>query len=313
MNITFDAKTLDLLVRLSDGSLRDALAIVEQVSNLGNELKYEEIAELMGVTAEDSIYETIDAIINKNYVKAIKVIDEVVTSGKDILYYSMDILQYFRNMLVIKNAQNEEELKAINCPEWVVEKIKKNINNLTNEEIMKFIDVFYNVEKDIKGFIQPKKALEVAVIKCIEIKNEKDDTKEIVKKLNDISITLATIKLHMKTEKIKEQMDKKDNIKENKETIAQDEEQKVKGINKEELYEKWNKFLDYLKNNKLVTLRTLLQNGRLKSINGKIVIAFEKKFEFAITKLKEEKNEKALSEALNKHFNKELKIEYVIE
>lgn len=293
MNITYDLKTLDLLVRLSDGSLRDALALAEQVSNLGNELKYEEVTELMGVAAEDTIYEIVDAIITKNYIKAIQTVDEIITSGKDILYYSMDILQYFRNMLVVKNTKNEMELKLINCPDWIVEKINKSINNVTNEEITKFIDVFYDVEKDIKSFVQPKKALEVAIIKCIEIKNSKDNTKEIMKKIEDIVLSLDTIKAQMKLEKIKEEkiinnVKKEDKTEDNKkENITKES---IQNNNVQQNYkEKWDGFLEYLKSNKYIILSTLLKLSKLKSINGKIVIGFDSKNKFAIPKLQEEK------------------------
>ena len=109
--IRADVDALELIARLADGALRDALSILDQcVSALSDGITVEGVNAVMGVAPDEAVSETVDALASKDSAALLKTIAEVVREGKDINNFIETLTRRFRDILVCKVAGQADGL-----------------------------------------------------------------------------------------------------------------------------------------------------------------------------------------------------------
>ena len=74
-----DDKSLDLISRVSDGAMRDALSILDQAIAMGdNKVNYDEVVSMLGLVTNEYLFNITDAIIERNIEKAMEIVEEIV-------------------------------------------------------------------------------------------------------------------------------------------------------------------------------------------------------------------------------------------
>ena len=103
-NIKAKRDALAYVAKVADGSMRDALSILDQCIsfNLGEELTYDRVLETVGAVDVDIYINLLDAIIHDDAVKAINIIDDAVWQGKDLSQFIIEFIGFIRNVLMLK-------------------------------------------------------------------------------------------------------------------------------------------------------------------------------------------------------------------
>ncbi|HPN56802.1 MAG TPA: DNA polymerase III subunit gamma/tau [Candidatus Omnitrophota bacterium] len=98
-----DQEALYAIAKASQGSFRDALSILDQVSALsGRGITSEDVHTMLGLVEVDLLFDLADALAGQNCVEVLKVFDSIVEKGKDIKQLYKDLLEHFRNLMIIK-------------------------------------------------------------------------------------------------------------------------------------------------------------------------------------------------------------------
>jgi DNA polymerase-3 subunit gamma/tau len=98
-NYSFEEEAVKLLAKLSDGSMRDALSMLEQVLHLGLEhYTNQDVSLVLGVIDHQSVKELSSAMLSKNTTLGLKIIHEIHEKGLDICQLIQDITERFRNL-----------------------------------------------------------------------------------------------------------------------------------------------------------------------------------------------------------------------
>lgn len=101
--ICIENEALDIIVRKSDGSLRDCLVILEQISSFADKnIKSSDVTELLGITDEAILLNLTDFLNQKNITEALRLINELNKNGKDLVLVAKDFLEHYRMLLLIK-------------------------------------------------------------------------------------------------------------------------------------------------------------------------------------------------------------------
>ena len=129
-----------LIARLSDGAMRDALSLLDQCaaaatdSNVTEEL----VRRISGVADSGWLFGITEAAINKEPAKALKILDTLVTQGKDLSRFIEELTLHLRNLMLTKSvpgsglvAAGEEELK----------KYEKQCKLCADDEIMRWVEL----------------------------------------------------------------------------------------------------------------------------------------------------------------------------
>lgn len=160
--IKIDDDALKIIAVLSEGHMRDAISILERCSQENTDnIKVEEVKELVGLPKLEYISRLARAIIEKDTIKALAVVDDVINDGKDLYNYLWEVVKYFKDILVYKATNNlklysEEELQEI-----------KELANMSEEK--KLLDIIYglsDLENDLKWSSQKTIMFQTGIIKA---------------------------------------------------------------------------------------------------------------------------------------------------
>lgn len=162
LNISDDGYAL--LARLADGSMRDGLSYLERVvSACGNSITAKSITDTLGISTLDGIYSMVEAIINGNVEDILKTIGKLLSDGKDLRSFIASLVQYFRDLMILKVSTDAGDTLDYSAEELV--KIKAQCGKVTFEKISHAISVLSDAQSEAKLIKAPRVIFELALIK----------------------------------------------------------------------------------------------------------------------------------------------------
>ena len=109
--ISIGDDALEAIAKLSDGALRDAISLLDQVStNASSVIARDDILKMTGVVDDRFLLSMADSILSGNSVAIIDLCDQLIMDGRDILRFTLDLARYFRDLLVIGISKRPETL-----------------------------------------------------------------------------------------------------------------------------------------------------------------------------------------------------------
>lgn len=213
-------EALNTIARKADGSVRDALSILEQCIETGEKnFTEEEVYYYTESLGSEFYLELTEAVIDGDISSAIVKINDMLLSGKDAKEMLSDFLTYLRNLLVAKCTNNAEVLIGISSEN--IDRLKNQADKISTNEIKNWIKYLSKKVNQARYSNIPRIILEVAIIDMVDKTTEdidEDEKKEIgasKKKLN-----------------IKKDLENKINTKETIDGRKIENSNKVKDINK---------------------------------------------------------------------------------
>lgn len=165
-----DEKALELISRLADGGMRDALSLMDQSISLGKDkVTQDDILLMVGIVDGDVLFELSNAIHLKDIPKAIEIISKVSNDGKDINNFISRLIMHYRNLLVAKVVKSTENI--LNLTNDDTNKLVEYTNGMSQDEILQCITIMVDTLNEAKKTTYSKLLLEVAVIKLCTEKN----------------------------------------------------------------------------------------------------------------------------------------------
>lgn len=185
INITDDA--LFAIAKNSAGGMRDSIAMLDQLSVLDGEdaISVEDINSLLGRISFDTLKEITDSIINSAQDKAVENLNKIYNSGNEPIQILSNLLDYLKNLLVVKTCRNEIIFELTQANEVQLKELKSQCENLEVHQIVSLIDKCSNYIKELKLTNNPRLWLEVGII---DLANLTENTK-----LSELQTRLARL------------------------------------------------------------------------------------------------------------------------
>lgn len=163
-NVQADNDALIYIAQASDGALRDAISILDQCLSMINEtLTYEDVLKLLGVVNDDFTGKMVSEIIAGDVDSCLDLINTLLSEGKELLRFQEELIQYFRDLLIVKSVNNTTGLVFVK-PD-ILTLMKNQAAQLEQNEIIFFIRELASLERDLKLSTQKKIVFEVTIIK----------------------------------------------------------------------------------------------------------------------------------------------------
>lgn len=184
-----DNKSLGLIARVSEGSMRDALSILDQSMSMGDgNIDYNILIGMLGLMGKAKLFELTDVILKKDIEKVLSVLDTMTDSGKDPYFITKDLLEHFRNMLITKVIRNNPD-ELVEAAEEDLERYKDQALMIRDQEIIKVIRILQTAEEQSRRSSQGRIYLELALIKICN--SEMDyGLDSLVSRLNHMEVKL---------------------------------------------------------------------------------------------------------------------------
>ncbi|MDO5154370.1 MAG: DNA polymerase III subunit gamma/tau [Eubacteriales bacterium] len=163
--IEAEEKAIRYVAKAADGSMRDALSLLDQciAFYLGQTLTYENVLEVLGAVDVEVFNTFMTHIAKSDTMGALKVVDEIIWQGRELSQFVADFTWYMRNLLLLKTSDDvtdQLDLSAENLAS-----MKEVAAQVQSEQLMRYIRVFSEMSNQIRYATQKRVTLELAVMK----------------------------------------------------------------------------------------------------------------------------------------------------
>lgn len=172
--IEVEEKAIRYIAKAADGSMRDALSLLDQciAFYLGKKLTYDNVLEVLGATDSTIFAKLFLAVHEKNVNQILSIIEETMMSGKELTQFVTDFLWYLRNLLLIKIKAEAEDILDMSTD--TIEVLKQQAKIVETEELMRYVRIVSELSNQVKYAVQKRVVVEVAFMKLCMPQMEQD-------------------------------------------------------------------------------------------------------------------------------------------
>ena len=179
-NINCGEDALELIASMSDGAMRDAISYLDQAAAMasGSLITPEAIEDMTGSVNIDFIADFATILINGQYDKLPVKCKELSDSGRDFIQFTLDLAEYFRNLLIVRVVPDPVKLIPAS-----VKTLKRmyEIANLTNSQtLVAFIASFSKTVSELKWSPSVRTSFEISMLRLCGRKIKAEETPLVI-------------------------------------------------------------------------------------------------------------------------------------
>lgn len=166
---SIDEAGIDLIAQMADGSMRDAVSLLDRVVAINdNNISYDKIIEVLGVTTEDTLFELATSILNSDASSIIMSVANLADDGKDMMVLIDGIVSFFRNILIAKNLSDPRKIIRVRDMDRYV----AIANAFSNSEILNIIKILSETKARSRYITNKRTMLEAALLEIVASKQD---------------------------------------------------------------------------------------------------------------------------------------------
>jgi DNA polymerase-3 subunit gamma/tau len=167
-----------ILARRADGSLRDILSLLDQVTAFGGEAEMpfslrrvtkELVAQTLGLVDQEKLFEITDAISQKDASRGLSILNQLIDSGIDLPEFVNSLLQHLRDLLVSKVSHDSKIL--FDLSDTYIDRYKEKAKDFSETDILRMIKVVADLNLTLKRATDPRIFLELALMKLLKMES----------------------------------------------------------------------------------------------------------------------------------------------
>ncbi|MBQ8412303.1 MAG: DNA polymerase III subunit gamma/tau [Lachnospiraceae bacterium] len=168
---TWDA--LSYVAKAADGSMRDALSILDQciAFNLGEELTYDKVLETIGAVDIEVYIKLLASVRDRDTVRAVDIIDEAIWQGKDLTQFINEFIGFIRNVLMLKlDPDMNVDITSDN-----IDRIIEMGESFSEQDLIDYINILQDAANKINFATAKRVVLEVAIVKLCKPQMQQEE------------------------------------------------------------------------------------------------------------------------------------------
>ena len=158
-NLVIEEAAIEKIATLAKGGLRDAISILDQVSNYAEEISLNHILEVTSSISEDDILEFYRSLLQGDVTKSLLKYNEFVSQAKDTKLLLNDLINVTRDIVIYKN------LKDTKHTVYNVDKIAAEIENVNFDYFYKIIEYLSQTEQFIRFSTEYMSYMQICIVK----------------------------------------------------------------------------------------------------------------------------------------------------
>ena len=164
-NVQAEEKALRYVAKAGDGSMRDALSLLDQciAFYLGETLTYDKVLEVLGAVDTEVFSHLLRQILRGDVTGAIRTLEDLIVGGRELGQFVGDFTWYLRNLLLVKTSENPEE--AIDVSSENLKLLREESEMVDVETLMRYIRILSDLSSQIRYSTQKRVLIEIALIK----------------------------------------------------------------------------------------------------------------------------------------------------
>ena len=210
--IKLDDAAADMISRLADGAMRDALSIMDRCITSSEEITQATVEHTVGLCSYDLIFSALKAIADDDTDSMLRIYNDCRKNSKDAVSFFSELCSYFRDLIIIKLSKNYSEFLNYNSDK--LDKLKDLSSSFDVEKIVRSVGILQNGIYDISKFKDKHIMAEMTIIKLTNpnVGGDYDDLNARLSRLEVLGVSApvpAKKAPEVKHEKIAEVPEKK--------------------------------------------------------------------------------------------------------
>ncbi|MDP2156339.1 MAG: DNA polymerase III subunit gamma/tau [Nitrospirota bacterium] len=182
--ISISSHALGLVAKAADGSMRDSLTILDQVSSFSDEINEEQVQNLLGLTDFGLLSKASMAIITGSRIDLIEIIESLSEQGFDIRAFAKELAQFFRDLLIASVVKQPGDVLELSNEELAA--VRELVAASSEDQLTLILSDVMKAEAEVRNSSLPRIALEMALIRASFLSSLKP-VREIIKNLDSLS------------------------------------------------------------------------------------------------------------------------------
>jgi DNA polymerase III subunit gamma/tau len=164
-----DRDVLVSIARSSDGALRDAESVLDQLIAFAKDrVSHDDVISMLGLVEQSALFALTDRVIAHDPKGILELLNEIINQGKDMAVLLSNLIEHFRNLMVAKVANADSEL--IDLPQNICEKLTDQAKALTLEQIFSAFTVLMQAQDMTKRLDSTRIPLEISLVRLCQAK-----------------------------------------------------------------------------------------------------------------------------------------------
>lgn len=172
--VDVEDKALRYIAKTADGSMRDALSLLDQciAFHLGQTLTYDKVLDVLGAVDTGVFSRLLRAVLSHDVIACIELLEEVVMQGRELTQFVTDFTWYLRNLLLVQSSDGLEDV--IDMSSENLANLREEATQVETEQIIRYIYIFSEFSGRIRYASQKRILVEIALIKLCKPQMETD-------------------------------------------------------------------------------------------------------------------------------------------
>lgn len=172
--VDVEEKAIRYVAKAGDGSMRDALSLLDQciAFYLGQKLTYDKVLEVLGTVDTEIFSQMLRTILAGDVTGSIRTLETLLNRGKELGQFVTDFTWYLRNLLLVKSADETEELLDVSTENLKL--LKEESTMVDDETLIHYIRVLSELSGQLRYAAQKRVLVEVALVKLCKPQMEQN-------------------------------------------------------------------------------------------------------------------------------------------
>ena len=167
-NLNVDSEAAQLIARQSNGGMRDAISLLDQLSSTNEKITLELAQNVLGTATNETVIELIDAVRDENPGAGLQAIHRALDAGSDPRQLARQIVDYLRALMLFQMGNGNQ----IDATEDIKNRMDAHAKNFSASATLKMMRAFNSAAVDQRGGWQPSLGLELALADVLEINGD---------------------------------------------------------------------------------------------------------------------------------------------
>ena len=163
--IPVEEKALCYVAKAGDGSMRDALSLLDQciAFYLGQELTFDKVLEVLGTVDTEVFSKLLRKVLEQDVTSCIHILEDLLVNGKELGQFVNDFTWYLRNLLLVKTSEDAEEVLDVSSEN--LKALQEESQLIDTDTLMRYIRVLSELSNNLRNATQKRVLVEVGLIK----------------------------------------------------------------------------------------------------------------------------------------------------
>ncbi|MFB3882397.1 MAG: DNA polymerase III subunit gamma/tau [Armatimonadota bacterium] len=163
-NLRVEERAVAMLAHAADGAARDALTLLDQAASYAvDDITVEVVTEILGGIDFDLVAEFTDVLIRQEVAGALAFIERVVAEGKDLRQLVGNLIEHFRDLLLLSVDPSAKETLAL--PEEALAKAAEQAGELSQRRVLQVLGTLAETDRELRFTSQPRLLVELAAVR----------------------------------------------------------------------------------------------------------------------------------------------------